>query len=108
MHYFIVQHLFRRSHKMKKILPVRTQIRLPPDLHARLVEKASQNDSSLNDAMIYYIEKGMCAPDANVNKDMPDETVDALRVFLSSAASPEGRELISQIVALQKKEKPQE
>lgn len=43
---------------MKKVLPVRTQIRIPPELHTRLVEEASKNDSSLNDAMIFYIEQG--------------------------------------------------
>ncbi|WP_111860620.1 toxin-antitoxin system HicB family antitoxin [Acinetobacter sp. CFCC 10889] len=43
---------------MKKVLPIRTQIRIPPDLHARLVEEANKNESSLNDAMIFYIERG--------------------------------------------------
>ncbi len=41
---------------MKKVLPVRTQIRIPPELHARLAEEAHKNESSLNDAMIFYIE----------------------------------------------------
>lgn len=43
---------------MKKVLPVRTQIRIPPELHARLAEEAQKNESSLNDAMIFYIELG--------------------------------------------------
>lgn len=43
---------------MKKVLPVRTQIRIPPELHTRLVEEAHKNESSLNDAMIFYIEQG--------------------------------------------------
>ena len=36
----------------------RSQIRIPPELRARLVEEAHKNESSLNDAMIFYIEQG--------------------------------------------------
>ncbi len=40
---------------IKKALPVRSQIRLPHELHAELVEEAKANEASLNDVMIYYL-----------------------------------------------------
>lgn len=40
---------------MKKQLPIRTQIRLPQELHAELVEEAKNNQASLNDVMVYYL-----------------------------------------------------
>lgn len=40
---------------IKKQLPIRTQIRLPHELHAELVEEAKANEASLNDVMIYYL-----------------------------------------------------
>ncbi|ENX00421.1 hypothetical protein F900_02092 [Acinetobacter modestus] len=54
---------------MKKVLPVRTQIRIPPELHTRLVEEASKNDSSLNDAMIFYIEQGLKYQEENSQQE---------------------------------------
>lgn len=51
---------------MKKVLPVRTQIRIPPELHSRLVQAAQENESSLNDAMIFYIEQGI---NSNMHED---------------------------------------
>lgn len=61
---------------MKKVLPVRTQIRIPPELHTRLVEEAHKNESSLNDAMIFYIEKGFSPSDsisANLKSKLEQE-----------------------------------
>lgn len=53
---------------MKKSLPIRTQIRLPQELHAELVEEAKANDASLNDVMVYYLANRKQPKDNDDNK----------------------------------------
>lgn len=53
---------------MKKSLPIRTQIRLPQELHAELVKEATANDASLNDVMVYYLANRKHPKDNDENK----------------------------------------
>lgn len=60
---------------------VRTQIRLPKELHDKLTHLADKNNVSLNRAMIYYLEIGISAddPDVELHKiKMKPESFDAL------------------------------
>lgn len=41
---------------------VRTELRLPPDLHAVLVALAAQEERSLNQQIVYLLRKAIAAP----------------------------------------------
>ena len=93
---------------MKKPLPVRTQIRLPPELHARLVTAAEANDSSMNDAMVYYIERGMQseAPTQSVR-----DIVSTIQEAMTASMDDFRRKLkedAAEIAAIQPNKKPTE
>lgn len=53
---------------IKKQPPIRTQIRLPQELHAELVEEAKANEASLNDVMVYYLANRKQPKDNDDNK----------------------------------------
>lgn len=93
---------------MKKPLPVRTQIRLPAELHARLVTAAEVNESSMNDAMVYYIERGMQS-EAPALSSTGQEIVNAVQAAIDASMDDFRRKIkedAAEIVANQPNKKP--
>lgn len=73
---------------MKKQLPIRTQIRLPQELHAELVEEATANEASLNDVMVYYLANRKLSEDIKsaeaVNSKLPTIKLSAITPLIKN------------------------
>ncbi|PTQ87097.1 toxin-antitoxin system HicB family antitoxin [Agitococcus lubricus] len=86
---------------IKKQLPVRTQIRLPQELHAELVEEAKANDASLNDVMVYYLANRKQPVDSDDNKMLltDESNLKAVELMMTNIISNAINSLIKQGVS---------
>ncbi len=48
-------------------------LRLPPELHSRLVALAKQKRRSLNGQIVYLLERALDQPDSDEPQQLPDD-----------------------------------